>query len=198
MALNAEHIKLIESQLRLTCPNVFFSKDLIQNFSNSFEVTRLKKGDLLAEEGVICKHFYLLFEGCVRFYHYRNGQEVSTSFFQEEEIFTGISFITQKGSDEYCEALEDLTIARMHIDKLERLYQSHLELNVFGRKMAERFLIWFDHRMHVFLSMSAKDRYKEFMESNLSSLFNRIPHKYIASYLGVTKETLSRIRADNY
>jgi CRP-like cAMP-binding protein len=196
--IQEEHENMLLDRLNSVCPQTVFPENCLSDFLSSFELLELKKGDYILEEGQICKHFYFMINGCVRFYHVKEGQEISTSFFAEEDIFTSAGFISQSIGDEYCEALEDCVLYRMSNHDLQNLYKIHLEINVFGRKMAEQFVQWFDHRMHIFLSMSAKERYSEFMKGPQSKLFNRIPHKYIASYLGVSKETLSRIRGNAY
>jgi len=162
--------------------------------SDNTTLISCKKGDILLKEGQVATKCYLVLEGCVREYHIKDGTEKSTNFFTEGEpvnSFSSASSLTP--SRHYLECSEDsiLTVGTQDLEKemcerIPRLQSIILEetQKIAGKAQDE---------FASFVSSSPEDRYRNFLETK-GHLFNRVPQHQIASYLGITPESLSRIR----
>lgn len=160
-----------------------------------FERREVKKGELLFEEGTICHHVFFIDKGLVRIYYYSNsGKEITAWFFQENSYFTAIdSFYNHRPTHDFCEALENSVIYTIKYTELENLLNKE-----YGARMAFHVLYELMKKMTEFIVtikfQSAEDRYN-IMLKEYPSIFQRVTLGHIASYLGITQETLSRIRA---
>jgi CRP-like cAMP-binding protein len=103
------------------------------------------------------------------------------------------SFYTRRPGYEYVQALEDTTVSFVHYDDLQTLYKEFVEFNIIGRVLTEKYYILSEDRLFSMRKQKAQERFIFFME-NHAELMQRLPRKYIASYLGITEETLSRIK----
>ena len=156
---------------------------------------RLKKGDLLHRSGDICLYVYFVVEGILRGYIVDDRKKVTTWITSENQLVSSIrGFLLQMPTLENIEALEDCLLLRVHYSDLQYLYENHIEFNITGRKIAEYYYTFAEDRAFICRLSNATDRYNYFM-INHSHLVNRISLTYIASYLGITLETLSRIRS---
>ena len=164
---------------------------------NSKEIT-LEKGEFLLKEGQTARSIYFVLSGVFRVYQNIDGKEV-TSYFScsERNPFAASfpSFLTQSPSCEYVEAIESSSVFSIRFDQLNKLYESSKNFERLGRILAEKNYLLAMERINSLQYQSAGDRYNIFMKI-YPGLLNRIPHHYIASYLGVTPESLSRIRKD--
>jgi CRP-like cAMP-binding protein len=152
-----------------------------------------KKNTILLSEGELAKVHYFVLQGCVRSYYVIEGDEKTTEFYTENESVVPVSYIRKEPSEYYLSCVEDCVLAvgseeshKTLIDKIPKLNSLIIQHN--HELMAEN-KISFDN----FKNLSPKARYLKFMETR-SDLFNRVPQYYIASYLGITAESLSRIR----
>jgi CRP-like cAMP-binding protein len=164
---------------------------------NSKEIT-LEKGEFLLKEGQTAKSIYFVLSGIFRVYQNIDGKEVTSYFsYSERNPFAASfpSFLTQSASNEYVEAIESSLVVSISFDQLNKLYESSKSFERLGRILAEKNYLLAMERISSLQYQSAGDRYNIFMKI-YPGLLNRIPHHYIASYLGVTPESLSRIRKD--
>lgn len=140
--------------------------------------------------------FYFIAKGSARVYIIDdNGNEISYILFLEKDYLLSFDgYLHQKPSYEYIELLEDSVLYQLDTEALKHLYQTDIELANFGRIIAEQFAYTTEQRFIDRLSLSATARYKKLIE-NHPEILQRIPLKYIASYLGITQVSLSRIRA---
>ena len=121
-------------------------------------------------------------------------KDVTNWFAKENEFVTSMySFVSRNPSLETIEALEDSELDFISYKDLNELYSTYAELNMLGRIFIEKYYVELEERANSFQFQSAKARYAHFLEKN-STLFRRVKLGHIASYLGITKETLSRIR----
>lgn len=153
-----------------------------------------KSGEIILSQGDTNKHLYFLEKGLVRAFYYKDEKELTSWIFPENTLFISVySFLTQTPSFETIEAIEDSKIYFISYSKLQELYNQYLDLNVVGRKLTEMYYIQMAERATNLRMVDSKTRYENFIE-NYPNLINRIPLGYVASYLGMSQETLSRIR----
>jgi CRP-like cAMP-binding protein len=154
----------------------------------------LLKGDFLTMEGKICNHVYFLERGCLRGFYNLDGKEITYWFAFENSFVTSFfSFITQKPCVENIQLIEDCTLWAISHENLQRLYDRHPDIERLGRIMNERYYVMLEERFVSNHFKEAKERYENIMK-NAPHILQRVPLGYIASYLGITQETLSRIR----
>jgi CRP-like cAMP-binding protein len=143
---------------------------------------------------MIANYASFVLKGIVRSYYVKDGEEITTKFLQETSTITSIySFYSRKPGNEYIMALEDTTLASFHYDNMQKLYKDHLSFNVIGRVITERYLYFSEIELYNLRKTKAEDRYQFFVK-HYPELMQRVPLKYIATYLGMNLETLSRIR----
>lgn len=149
----------------------------------------------LIKENEYCKSAYFIEEGMTRSFWLVNGEEITTSFSCEGGIvFSMDELYYNKLSEEFVETLEEVVAYRIALTDLRRLFETNIELANWGRIIHQdeyRRL----HRSHKeCLTLSAKERYEEFRQQ-FCQVCQRVQLGYIASYLGITLSTLSRLRA---
>ncbi|GGG16278.1 Crp/Fnr family transcriptional regulator [Pontibacter amylolyticus] len=155
----------------------------------------LPKGSILFREGEVSHKVFFIERGIARAFCYRNDQEVTFWFGAENEMLLSYySYVANKPGYETVELLENAVVHAIDLARLQDLYLNNIELANWGRKLAEYELIKTEERFMVFQFQSATERYKALLEQS-PGLIQRVPLNQIASYLGVTQVTLSRIRA---
>ena len=157
-------------------------------------VRTLATGEYFLPHGKICRSIAFIENGLLRLYYLNDGREVTNCFCKENTITTSYSsLITQRESDIAIQAIEPAKLIVLSFDALQKLYQQNLFWQQLGRLAAENeFIITEAH--HRFLrDLSATQRYLQILEQD-HALLQRIPLTYLASYLQITPETLSRIR----
>lgn len=159
-------------------------------------VKELKKGDTLISKGERCNDIFFIDSGLLRGYYYNDEEKEITHWFAREGEFATsfYAFITRTASLEYIEALEDCELVQLAYSKLQHLYATFPETERIGRLLTEAYYIKLEGRLLGLQFTTAKERYDSLLGEN-PSLIQRAPLGYIASYLGITQETLSRIRA---
>lgn len=154
----------------------------------------IKKGKFLISPFEENENLYLIIKGVIRGYIKEEGKEITTWINEENEIVGSIRNLGLKAvTTEYLQALEDSVLIAIPKTLIEFLYEHFPETNIAGRILLEDNYRGAEERAYVCRIPSAEKRYKRFLETQ-PSLLNRIPLKYIASYLGMTLETLSRVR----
>lgn len=162
---------------------------------DSVTVCRFPRKHLLAKAGECCRSAYFIEKGMTRSYWLVDGNEVTTSFSGEGDIvFSMDELYYNKVSEEYVEALEDLVAYRIGIGDLLGLFRTNIELANWGRIIHQNEYRRL-HRSHRDrLTLSAGERYGEFRKQ-FPQVCQRVQLGYIASYLGITLPTLSRLRS---
>jgi CRP-like cAMP-binding protein len=158
---------------------------------------KIKKREILLREGQVSTHIGFVLSGSFRQFYVIDGEEKTTFFFFENHFVCDYdSFLTQRPCDHNIEALEDTEILYFERETMYRLYRLYSKFETFGRLIAENVYLCIKDRLLHFLLDSPEKRYIRFMESHESELIlRRVPQHYIASYLGITPVSLSRIRA---
>jgi len=165
-----------------------------QFFSSKLQEVRLKRHSTLLKFGEIENHLSFIAKGIVRFYIPGEEVDLTFGFVFENEFVTGYdSWLTQTPSEYQIETLTDTVLWKISRQDLEEVYANTSSGNSIGRKMAEKMFLIKSKRELSLLSKTAEERYLDLF-SDRPKLIRQIPLKYIASYIGVTPQALSRIR----
>lgn len=152
--------------------------------------------DYLLKKGQIHTEMHFIVKGLLRCYYKLepNETEVSSWFMKERDIIVSIeSFYDQIPSFEYIEALENTETFYITFDELEDIYQRFPEFNYIGRKLTTSYLILWNKRIRNICMLSAAER-SELLAKNFPDLVQRVPAKYLASFIDMTEVTFSRNR----
>lgn len=166
-------------------------EELMENFQ---EVT-IKKSDHLLKIGQVCKYMYLIKSGAIR--HYRiskSGNDMSSWFsFEGDVVCVMQSFVNQEHSAAGLVAMENTTLLAIHMHKLKKMRSKYHEFETFTRRLTEEYMIFNEKRAQSMQENDAIDRYLNLIEIN-PQVELRVPQIHIASFIGIKKETLSRIK----
>jgi CRP-like cAMP-binding protein len=172
-----------------------FPEKTIRMFSEEFKPRELNKGDHFLEEGNGCKHLAFIMKGAMMCYYIRDGKRYIDEFSLDYEFITDYSsFLTQAPSNKNIQCIEDTLLYTISFEKLNALYKTNdPAFEKLGRTMAEQlYLVWHEKSKSLLMD-SASERYTKLI-ANRSHLPRRVPQYLIAEYLGITPESLSRIR----
>lgn len=162
-----------------------------------FELLKKKevaKKTYLLKTGHVCDHIFFIEKGIFRCFYIVNEKEISSWFMKEEDVIISVeSFFKRKPSYESIQAIEDSIVHYISYKELNWLYVNFIEFNVIGRVLTENYYTLSEQRLYSIRSMKAVDRYS-YLLTHFPDLIRRVPSGYIASYLGITTETLSRIK----
>jgi CRP-like cAMP-binding protein len=159
------------------------------------ETIELSKGQFFAEQGRREKWVAFVCEGDFRQFYELEGEEKTTYFYFEGHLMSAyFSCITGMPSRLSIEALTDARILRFSYSTLLELFSQSHNWEKFGRLLAEYLAMGLEERMVDLLTLSPEKRYQQLLQSNKRKILERIPQQYIASYLGITPVSLSRIR----
>ena len=155
----------------------------------------VKKKTNLLEQGQICKHIYFVKAGLFRmFYVDLEGNEVNTRFTSENNFIVDFqSFLTQKPSRYYWQAMADAVLLSFAFTDVQNLYESSGIWQRFGRVIAERVYMQLNERVEMLQFMSPEQRYEHVIRLR-PELLNQISQFHLSSYLGIKPESLSRLR----
>ena len=154
----------------------------------------LKKGEFLLRAGEVCNHVTFLNKGFVRVYNIVNENELTVNFaFDGNYVTDYSSFVSRQPSMDFIVAMEDLEVMQLNHADMHAAFEKYPVWQKFGRLIAEYILIFATERSRSLLFLSPEERYLKLMKDRPKVIAN-VPLKYIASYLGITPEALSRIR----
>lgn len=170
-------------------------QQLVDDLNDYAVVKEYKKDEVILRPGQVANYAYWILKGLVRSYYLKETEDITTKFLWDGATITSIySYYSRKPGNEYIVALEDTTVAAFHYDHMKQMYKDHPEFNVIGRVTTERYLFFLEIELYNLRKVSAEARYHFFCK-HFPHLLQRVPLKYIATYLGMNMETLSRIRA---
>ena len=152
-----------------------------------------KKNDILLEEGENAKVCYFVVKGCVRAYYLKNGEERNTDFFFENQTIRPLSYQTNKPSTYYLSCLEDCILSIGSESKNKKLAEQIPKLSSLILQMNESLLVQKTLELDNFKTHSPEERYLMLLRNRPEHL-KRLPLYHLASYLGITPISLSRIR----
>jgi len=161
------------------------------------EISTLKKKQNFTEPGKICNQIGLVVKGAVRYFHVKDGEEITGYFSFENELLSSYkSFLTRQPGTNYVQALEDTIVVSLGYNAMQQVYADAIigqKMERFGRLIAEHYLICYEDRVTAFITQTPEERYNKLMETG-GEVLQRIPQHYIANFLGITPVSLSRIR----
>lgn len=161
---------------------------------NRTKTRSYKKGDIILREGQISKECYFVLQGCVREYYLIDGEEKSTGFYTEGQPMTSFtSYPGKKPSKHFLVCAENCIVTVGNDDLIGEMCSIIPRLEPIIRQEVEKETGKMQEEMARFITSSPEERYKNLLEKR-PELLNRVPQHQIASYLGVTPESLSRIR----
>lgn len=192
--MNKDRISNIISGIRRYYHVSEASLDLL---AGHLEEHKYSKGQLLTRPGTKDHYVYFIEEGCTRTYFPVKGKEVTNWFSCEGDItFSSTSFYHKMPAYEFIEVLEDASIYLINIEILEQLFASDIDLANWGRVIHQEVLFKMQTLRLDRLNLTAHERYDKFCREN-PTLLNRVNLGYIASFLGITQQYLSNLRAQN-
>jgi len=184
-----EHlINLIQQKSTLTDADTELCKQY-------FEAVLFPKNRTIEEEGKIPRYLYFVVSGFVRLFHYNdNGDEITTHINCPPGFITSYSsFISQAKSAENLECITECELLRITKKDLDLLTQKSTALKDFSISVFQQSLAYNENRSKELATLTAEQRYKKLIE-NFPSIIHNVPIQYIASFLGMKPESLSRIR----
>jgi hypothetical protein len=169
--------------------------ELIEDLENLVVIKEFKKDDFILKAGKISNHASWILTGLTRSFYLKETEEVTTKFLWEGATITSAySFYSRKPGNENIVALENTTLAVLHFNDMQTLYKKYAAFNTIGRVITEKYLYMLEIEVYNLRKQKAEDRY-QFIVKHFPELLQRVPLKYLATYLGMNLETLSRIRA---
>ncbi len=159
------------------------------------KIINVKKKTTLLSAGDKCDTIYFILSGASRVY-YLNDEGIETTnwfLFENEFAISVYSFFTGLPGFEYIQTIEDCRLIALNGGTLDWIYENFIEFNFIGRKLTESYYIRNEDQASSLRNLNATERYQKLLKSS-PQLINRVPLGYIASYLGISQETLSRIR----
>jgi len=154
----------------------------------------LSRKEYLLKEGQVCRHIHFIEKGLLRCYYIKDGGEVSSWFMKEKDVCIAVeSYYGQEPSLENIQALEDTVVYSVTYEELDRIYRNFPAFNYTGRILTERYYRLSEQRSKSMRMQRSHERYDWLMD-RYPELMQRVPAKYIASYLGITEVTLSVVK----
>ncbi len=159
------------------------------------KIEEIKKGDYLVTAGKTCDRIAYINEGLFRIYYLKDGIEVNTCFCRENSITSSFeSFVNKIPSKEYIQAIENSTLVTISNDSLSKLYELNPKWQSVSRLLTEKECLRLSSRATSLSFETAKEKYQNLLASQ-PEIIQRVSIQDIASYIGVSRETLSRIRS---
>jgi CRP/FNR family transcriptional regulator len=188
-----EAIDTYLNSVKTLCPKV--SEEELNYLNSGITVTEFKPKHFYLHANSIQKEIGFLYSGLIRsFYIDNNGNEISVNFFRENSFATDYpAFITQTPCKYYFQCIEHTVIVNLSYKHIQEGYEKSPILERYGRLVTEEVLKMQQRRIDRFLFDNAEKRYLNFIDE-YPDLFNRVSLSYLASYLGIERQSLTRIR----
>jgi CRP-like cAMP-binding protein len=175
--------------------HISLTSDEVEILSRRVSYRKYLKGQFIVQHGEVCKYENYIVKGCCKtFYNDEDGHEHIVMFAIEDWWTADLgSFLTQTPADYNVLCLEETEVIQITYHNLEKLYEEIPKLERFFRIIVQKAFVASEKRIIRNFSMPAKERYLQF-QRQYPQIEQRIPQYLIASYLGITKEFLSKIR----
>ncbi|HEX5152081.1 MAG TPA: Crp/Fnr family transcriptional regulator [Parafilimonas sp.] len=171
------------------------SDEDFQHITEAIHEQQFNKGEVLLREGQVCKDYYFVLSGCIRSFGLENGREVNVKFFFEDDTACDFySFRYEEPSQFYLVAMEDTVVyCATKTEALPVFQQGGASLQTLLFRFFQDLFLKEEEHSNNFKLLSPEERYNFLLEHRPQYL-SRVPLIYLASYLGVSRETLTRIR----
>jgi len=172
------------------------SQPLIDYLRLVIEAYELRKNQFLLKKGRVSDHIYYVSKGILRgFYEDENKKQTTKWFMDEGNVITSVdSFFSRTPTLEPIHALEPSLLYGIRHEQLYHAYNHYPEFNYHGRELTQRYHVINERRISALQRLSARERYLYTKETQ-PRIVERVPDNLLASYLGMKKETLSRIKS---
>lgn len=182
--------------IKMNIPNISVTQTGLETIAAHFEEMEFSKNEYLLKQGKVSGYYYLA-EGFVRAFTYdTEGNEITTFFYPQGRVaFEASSFFLRQPSTEYLQAITDCKVYATNFEKLNMLFHSVPEFREFARAMLVKEFVAYKQRTLSMINKSAEERYASLVADN-NEVFKYAQLKQIASYLGITDTSLSRIRKE--
>lgn len=154
----------------------------------------VKKGEILLKEGQVSKEGYFVLKGCIRSYYVIDGEEKTTAFYTELEGLTPLCALTQRQSEYYVAAVEESILTVSNADMEAEIFAKFPKFETMCRLMSEELLAKQQIDFDAFKTSSPEQRYINLLQKR-PDLLKRVPQNQLASYIGISPPSLSRLRA---
>jgi CRP/FNR family transcriptional regulator, anaerobic regulatory protein len=172
----------------------FIEEEALQALLSNTTTRTFAKGEYLLHAGETCKYLYFINTGLAKSFSSKEDKEFVMRFFPEGRVFSMFdSYLNQLPSKYSLLALEDTTVTLIHFDTMDALCKRYHSMETYLRKLVTIAMTRAIKRISEMLEDSAAERYNQFMEEN-STIAQRISLGDLAKYLGITQQSLSRIR----
>ena len=170
-------------------------EEVLNHFSGVLTEEHYPRGYLLHREQTICKHIYFVTSGAIRSFYLKDGKDITAHFAIDLGVISAAdSFIFNRPSRYNLEVLEDSTVFRMSRQEMENFLEQHPRYEHTARLFVEELYMDLVDRVEILMFYSAQERYEALIAQN-PDIIQRVSLGHIASFLGITQETLSRVRA---
>ncbi|MCK8521556.1 Crp/Fnr family transcriptional regulator [Aquimarina sp. D1M17] len=170
------------------------SPECEEEFLENVKFCTYQKGEIVVREGQYSKKAYLIIEGCSRAYYLKDGKDISDWFtFENQFMASIISFFSNEPSPHYVEFVEDSKVIEFSKDTVDKLSKKYHDFERLISAVVTETMLGLCERLHTIQFAKAEERFSRLIEI-YPDITQRIPLTHIASYLGITLETLSRIR----
>jgi CRP-like cAMP-binding protein len=165
------------------------------DLASALKKNSFSKNTLLVKEDTVCNQLYFIERGCLRGFYNLDGKEVTYWFGFENNFVTSFySFISRKPGVENIQLLEDTILWSISFKELQQMFDKHHDMERMVRIIYEQSYILLEERLIRLQFKSARERYEQILSST-PHILNRVSLGHLASYLGISQETLSRIRS---
>jgi len=173
---------------------ISLNEDEVSFIRENISVVHYKKNEVIFRAGNVSQTIYFVCEGMVRLFYNVDGNEKTAFFYPEGKFMcAGESYTYGVPAQENYQAIEECKIIHLHKSLIERILKEMPQMELIGQIATEGELIVCQKMIANFVCLSPEERYSDLLQQN-GALFLRVPQNYIASYLGVSAETLSRIK----
>ncbi|SFF69684.1 Crp/Fnr family transcriptional regulator [Sunxiuqinia elliptica] len=160
-----------------------------------FFIEQYKKKDFLVKENTNSKFFYLVLDGYIRSYHLsEHGEEITTELYREGDLAASMySLLKSEKAYENIQCITDTIVCKISEESFERLCLQNIQWFQLGMKFLKKDILSKEERLLGFAKLSAKERYQKLLNEK-PDIVQNVPVIYLASYLGIKPESLSRLR----
>ncbi len=168
---------------------------ILAKLNDCSSTVSFKKGDYLLRQGHVCRQSFQVLSGIARKYMVAGDKELTTEFFFETDVAISFeSYVMQTPSNEHIQAITDMSASVMDYTAFQHAKAQYPQLAELDAMLGDYYAVWLEKRLFQFHTLSATERY-QLLLTNQPELVQKVPLTFIASYLGISLETLSRIRA---
>ena len=169
--------------------------DVAEAIQDIMVLKKYAKHEIISQEGTVCNHLYIIISGLARVFYYEEGRDITVHFAMENESITATDSFIQRTKSKYnIEAIEDMEIMAISHQDLENIFKKQPKFERFGRLYMQQIYLDLMERLDDLQLYTAQKRYENLLNKN-PKIFLRAPLKHLASFLGMTPETLSRLRS---